>query len=405
MESNYMAETHAPIQRGKLFLITLGHFWTDSYANVLPALMPLVILRMDLSLTLAGVLASVFSLSSSLTQTVMGYLSDRMRVRYFVVLGLLFSAVFVCSIGFAESYAMLLLIVALGGLGVSAFHPQTVTMAGEISGSRRGLGVSLFVAGGTAGYALSPYWITVLVTEYTIDALPLAAIPGVATVVLLIWLVPLGKTSHEQAPPVTLREAFKGRLQPIMLLTSTVIARSVTRLGIMAFLPVLLTSQGMSLVEGGKALTTFTFLGAIGSLVGGTLSDRLGRRLIIGLSMVASGPLLYLALQTEGILFYGFLGLGGFMLFLADAVVVATAQEMVPERAAIASSMVMGLGWGIGGLAVTGVGTLSDAIGVPATLGGVALIPVVCAVCCLGIPRSGTPANPLTEPPPPGGNG
>lgn len=75
------------------------------------------------------------------------------------------------------------------------------------------------------------------------------------------------------------------------------------------------------------------------------------------------------------------------MLFLADAVVVATAQELAPERAAIASSMVMGFGWGIGGLAVMAVGGLSDAIGIPATLSGVALIPVVGAVCCFGLPK------------------
>ncbi|MBT5875694.1 MAG: MFS transporter [Candidatus Latescibacteria bacterium] len=382
-----MTSTQKPIQRGKLFLITLGHFWIDSYANIQPALLPLVILQMDLSLTLAGILASVFSLSSSLTQTVMGYLADRMRVRYFVVLGLLFSAVFICSIGLASDYWTLLVILALGGLGISAFHPQTVTMAGEISGSHRGLGVSLFVAGGTAGYALSPYWITVLVSEYSIDILPYAAIPGIVTVGLLMWLVPMAKEPHEHAPSFTIREAFQGRLRPIMLLTSTVIARSVTRLGMMAFLPIMLTSQGMTLVDGGKALTTFTFLGAIGSLVGGTLSDRIGRRMIITLSMVGSGPLLYAALQSEGGLFFLLLGLGGFMLFLADAVVVATAQELAPERAAIASSMVMGFGWGIGGLAVMAVGGLSDAIGIPATLSGVALIPVVGAVCCFGLPK------------------
>lgn len=383
-----MAEYAAPIQRGKLFLITLGHFCTDSYSNFLPALLPLVIVKLSLSLTLAGLLASVYSIASSLMQTVMGYIADRMRTRYLVIIGPLFATVFLCALGLAPDYLSLLALLILGGLGVSAFHPQTVTMAGEISGTQRGLGVSLFIAGGTAGYALSPLWVTALVSWYGMGVLPLAAIPGLGIVVLLICTLPLAGDPHQPQVPIRLRQAFRGRMRPMLMLMMTVIIRSFTRLGTLAFLPILLQSRGLSLVAGGMALTVFSFMGSVGGLVGGYLSDRVGRRRIILYSMLGSAPFLYAALQVDGLLFFGLLGLAGLMLNSADSVVVATAQELVPDRAGMASSMVMGLGWGLGGVAVTGIGWIADSMGVTTALNGLALLPLAGLVFCLGIPES-----------------
>ena len=90
----------------------------------------------------------------------MGILGDRMEKRHFIIIGPLFAAVFMSAVGLAPTYGLLLICIVIGGFGTASFHPQSVSMAGDVSGSRRGFGVSLFIVGGTAGLAASPFLMT-----------------------------------------------------------------------------------------------------------------------------------------------------------------------------------------------------------------------------------------------------
>jgi FSR family fosmidomycin resistance protein-like MFS transporter len=129
-----------------------------------------------------------------------------------------------------------------------------------------------------------------------------------------------------------------------LLFTITVI-REFTRLAVVTFLPIFLSRQGHSLMAGGVTLALFSLAGALGGMVGGSLSDTWGRKAVIIVSGIACVPLLYGMLHTDGLLALTLLSLAAAMLSGANATVIAFAQELVPSRAGTASSLVMGLGW------------------------------------------------------------
>src|SRR5438552_7694722 len=139
----------------RLALLSFGHFTIDAYSSFLSPLLPLVIHKLHLSLTQVGALVALSSLSSSLSQPLFGWCSDRLRRPWFVAFGPLCAAVFLSSVGAAPSFTALVALLMLGGLGAASFHPQAAVLAGAISSSRA-LSMSFFVSAGTFGFALGP---------------------------------------------------------------------------------------------------------------------------------------------------------------------------------------------------------------------------------------------------------
>lgn len=347
---------------GTLSLATAAHFLNDIHYAFLAPLLPLVVAKFNLSLTLAGLLASILNASSAISQPIFGAFADQMRRRVFIVLGPTLTVTAMGLIGLAPSYEVLIVLLLLAGTGTSSFHPQGASTAGYASGPRKGTGMSLFVAGGELGYALGPLWIAVIVSALGLGATWVAALPGLAVCSLLWFAVRPQPTAHaarEQGLGADLRRVIR----PLGLLWLLVALRSVIILTFTTFLPLLLRERGGSLLAGGAAVFFFGGIGAIGGLVGGSLSDRVGRRAVLVLSLGAGTPLLYAFLHTRGPVSFALLAAGGIALYLTAAVTIVMAQQMMPHRASVASSIVMGLAWGTAGLALTGVGALADAFG------------------------------------------
>ena len=134
------------MRKSKLFLVTLSHFCVDTYSTMLAPLLPVLMASFGLSLASAGLLATFYSITA-FTQPLMGTWADRMKKRHLVIGGLVLASL-LPLIGVAGSYPVLLLILFVGGLGVSAFHPQVFSLVGELSQPRRSFGISIFVFGG-----------------------------------------------------------------------------------------------------------------------------------------------------------------------------------------------------------------------------------------------------------------
>jgi FSR family fosmidomycin resistance protein-like MFS transporter len=177
------------------------------------------------------------------------------------------------------------------------------------------------------------------------------------------------------------------------LLLSIAILREFTRLAVVTFLPIYLSMQGRSLLDGGIMLTLFSFAGALGGMIGGSLSDRWNRKGVIALSGLICVPLLYGMFRTDGPLALLLLVLAAATLSAAHSVTIAFAQELVPERAGTASSLVMGFGWGLAGLGLVAFGSLAEVITVPRALDLAALIPLLAAGLALALPAA-TAAQP-----------
>lgn len=359
-----------------LGVVTSGHFVNDFFIAFLSPLLPLVVMKFDLSLTLAGLLATILTASAALSQPLFGLVADRMRRAWLVAAGPTLTVVAMGAIGLAPSYAFLVILLLLAGIGSASFHPQAAATAGFASGPRKGAGLSLFVAGGELGFALGPVTIALIVSAYGLPGTWLAAVPGLIACALLWANISGTSLSPTQRPPMEADE-FRRIFRALALLWLIVVLRSVLVHSYTSFLPLLLAERGASILAGGAAVFVFGGVGTLGGLIGGPLSDRIGRRATLALSFLVGGPALFAFTQLEGPAAFVFLGLGGMALYLSAAVTVVMAQELLPHRASVASSIVMGLAWGTAGLTLTGTGALADAVGLTSALTAILVLAVI----------------------------
>ncbi len=351
----------------RLRVMALAHFTNDLYAAFLAPLLPLLVGRFDLSLTLAGLLGTVFNTASAFSQPFFGLAADRISRPGFTVLGATVTATAMGMLGLAPTYSLLVVLLVVAGLGTGSFHPQSFAVVGSASGTRLGTGMSIFVAGGEFGYALGPLYAAVVVGAVGLAGTAVAAAPGLLAC-LVLWRLTSGWEITTERPAERLRADLWRNARSLLLIWTVVVIRSVIILSHILFLPLLLSGRGHSLIVGGAAVFLFGGIGAIGGLVGGTLSDMIGRRAVMAISLGLSVPLLLAFDLIQSIWGLVPLALGGVVLYLAAPVSIVMAQEMLPARASFASSLVTGVAWGSAGLTLTIVGALADRIGLSTTL-------------------------------------
>jgi FSR family fosmidomycin resistance protein-like MFS transporter len=159
----------------------------------------------------------------------------------------------------------------------------------------------------------------------------------------------------------------------------------------------MLTERGLSVSQAGTAVAIYLFASGLGGFFGGPIADHFGARKVIALSLVLAAPFLVVAPFLSGWPFVAMVALGGFFLQSTLPVNVTFAQALAPVSAATVSSIMMGFGWGTGGLSVPLVGMIADRIGIEPTLSGLALVPLVAAAFALPLPshaRVETPVRP-----------
>ena len=152
-------DSSKPSTRKQFYFLTLLHTVLDSYATLLSHLQPLLLTKLATAATrnsLAGNFVSIYSVFSSFGQILFGWLSDRVRTVHFLTIGVAFSALGLSLLWHAPSPNTVYLLLAIGGIGVAAFHPQATTYAGALASEQRGMGVSIFLTGGNIGRAIGP---------------------------------------------------------------------------------------------------------------------------------------------------------------------------------------------------------------------------------------------------------
>lgn len=373
----------------RLAILSAAHFTIDSYSSFYLPLLPLLVPRLGLNYTLVGTLVAVGSMSSSFAQPAFGFLSDRMSRPWFVALGPLVAAFFLSAIGAAPSYAALVALLVLGGFGVSAFHPQTASLAG-MSSPERGKAMSFWVTGGTLGWALGPMFATASVGAFGLERTWIAAAPGVvASAVLFAWF--------RRQPPLPHAHRVRTRLadlrpiaRPLTLLYLAVVARSAVSAGFATFLPLWVHEQGWSVAAGASVTTIYLTAGALGGFAGGWIADRIGARRVVRLSFLLSAPF-YAAFFVLG----GRLGLvslvAGYALLQSSLPVnVVMGQELAPRHASTISSLLMGAAWGVGALLMGPIGALADHAGLDAGLRALGTLIVAGFACAMLLPDTRT---------------
>ena len=364
-------------------LAVLGHAVIDACQNVLPVILPLLLDRFHLSYAQVGLAAALSSISSSIIQPAFGWVSDRCSTRWFMPAGALWSGVMMALVGFAPRYWILLLLVICNGIGTAAFHPVASIAVARASASKRGLGMSFFSAAGNFGFAIGPVMGAALLRAFDLQGTAVLLFPSMLmAVALYIW-----RDEFEERPKPAAPAAADGSPVPwgkVLTLCTLITLRSWAYSGLIVFIPLLVHAQGGGPEVTARALFVFLFFGALGGIVGGDLSDRLGRQPVIAVSLLAFPLLMLAAVLLAGILHWLFLAVAGMALLASFSVTVVFAQELLPRHLGLASGLSLGLAFGTGGVGVALSGLLADALGLrismailmvlPGLAGGLALL-------------------------------
>jgi MFS transporter, FSR family, fosmidomycin resistance protein len=368
------------------------HFIVDAYTNIYTPLLPLLIPRFGLSLAAVGTLAMCFQIASSVSQLGFGALADRWRPRVLLLAGPIVSVVVLSLVGLAPSVVVLGLLLVLGGFGGAAFHPPAAAAVFRASGANKGFAMSVHITGGSVGMAMAPLFFAPTLDRLGLHWSPILALPGLAALWVLLARVPAIVT-----PAPTGREglaALRPYARPLTFLYFSVVLRTLTSTGFAVFLPVLLTSQGLSIAQASLAGTCYLLVSGVGGFAGGTLADRFGPRRVILVSLLSSVPFMVAASQLTGWWLTAAVSLGGLLLQSTLPVNVTYAQMLAPVSAATVSSLMMGFAWGMGSVMVPLVGFLADRVGLPMALLSISGLPVVAALLAAQLPERARDPHP-----------
>ncbi|MDL2345120.1 MFS transporter [Deinococcus sp. MIMF12] len=335
--------------------VTAGHFINDAYGAMLTPLTPALQSKFGVSIAAVTLLSSVYSLTSSVLQPLLGILGERVDRRYAAALGPLMTGLGLTAMGFMPWFGALLLLVAVAGFGSGFFHPAGAAYVALSSPSeKRGLWASLFSAGGTAGMALGPVFAGV-----GLENLPWFALIGAVIAAITFAVTPPGRAEGRRVSLAEYAGIFRG---PLVGLWAMAVLRSLASMGYNAMLPFILLGRGFGTREVGVTLAVYAVASAIGGIVGGRASDRYGRVPVLRAAILTTIPFFVLLILSSPAnwWFYPLTFLVGAAVNASVPVGVVAAQEYAPGHVAVASSIMMGFSWGFAGLLIFLVGALAD---------------------------------------------
>jgi FSR family fosmidomycin resistance protein-like MFS transporter len=349
-------------QTGRVLSISFAHATNDVYTSFLAPLLPAFIAKLALSKTEAGLL-ELFKSSPSLFQPFIGHLADRVSLRYFVILAPAVTATMMSLLGVAPRYVVLALLVMAAGLSSASLHAVAPAMAGRLSGRKLGRGMGFWMVGGTLGWALGPILVVSAVRFLTLEGTPWLMVGGWGASLLLF----LRLRDVPGRPPTPSQEtSFRQGLQvmrPLLgPLVGIILARALLVAAALFFLPTFLTEEGANLWSAGVTLSLVQIAGMAGSLLAGSLSDRIGRRLVVFMFTLMAPLLMFVFLGASGwAQIPVLLGVGAGL--SVQAVLMALVQESCPDNRALANGVYLSISFMSESGAAVVLGALGDLFG------------------------------------------
>ena len=282
----------AEFQADRVIPLAAAHGIHDTYQAFLPPLLPEFIEMLALSNTQAGLL-TVFLRAPSLVQPFIGYLADRVSLRYFVILAPAVTAIVMSLLGVAPNYLTIVLLLLISGLSSACLHATGPVMVGRVSGRRLGHGMSYWMVGGEGGRVLGPLIITAALGTLGLAGMPWLMIGGLLTSLLLFTLlreVPARPPNAGEALPW--RDALREMGPFLALIMGLVITRGFIVEAMSTYLTIFLREQQAERWLANSALAMYQAAGVGGAMISGSLSDRWGRRRTLGIFLLIAPALL-----------------------------------------------------------------------------------------------------------------
>ncbi|HEY4293181.1 MFS transporter [Luteibacter sp.] len=369
---------------GVIFAISFSHLLNDMMQSLLPAIYPGLKTDFQLDFGQIGLITLTYQLTASILQPLVGLYADRRPTPLALPAGTLFSLAGLLVLSKAHAYPILLVGAALLGMGSSVFHPESSRVARMASGGRHGLAQSLFQVGGNAGQALGPLAAALVVVRWGQSSLAFFALLALLSCAVL-WKVSQwyrhhglprlktgGGTHHDAVPATT--EARRG----IAVLLALIFSKYVYLASLTSYFTFYLIHRFGVSVESAQYYL-FAFLGAVavGTILGGPLGDRFGRKHVIWFSILGALPFTLLLPHANLFWTAPLVIVIGLILASAFPAIVVFAQELVPGKVGMISGLFFGFSFGMGGLGAAVLGELADHIGIEAVYSICAFLPVI----------------------------
>lgn len=367
-----------------LAAISVSHLLNDLIQSLLPAIYPILKANFHLDFGQIGLLTLTFQLTASLLQPLVGTYTDKKPQPFSLVVGMGFTLIGLLTLSRAGSYPLLLLGAALVGMGSSVFHPESSRVARMASGGRHGLAQSVFQVGGNLGSSLGPLLAAFIVVPF--GQTSIAWFSGVALLAMII-LFNVGRwyrarvmdlKAKPRAAPATSPLSRKRIAVSIAILMLLVFSKNFYTASISSYFTFYLISKFQVSVQEAQ-IYLFVFLGSVaaGTVIGGPIGDRIGRRYVIWISILGVLPFTLL-LPYASLFWTTVLSIViGLVLASAFSAILVYATELVPGRVGMVAGLFFGLSFGMGGLGAAVLGELADLTSIETVYKVVSFLPAI----------------------------
>ncbi len=354
-----------------LSLLAVSHMLNDTLQSIIPAIYPLLKNSLLLNFTQIGLITLVFQLSSSLFQPIVGFITDKRPQPYSLPIGMTFTMIGIISLSFASDFIHVLIAVFLTGLGSSIFHPEASRLAYMASGGKHGLAQSLFQVGGNFGSSIGPLLALWIITPYgqrNVGWLSIIALVTIGIMLIIskwyksnLYRIKQSPKKEENATEQKALYSPKKIAFAISILLILIFSKYVYMASLNSYYMFYLIDKfNLSVHDAQLYLFAFLFAVALGTIIGGPIGDRIGRKYVIWASILGTAPFA-LVMPHVGLMWTCIHSiLIGLILSSAFSAILVYTQELVPGKVGLIGGLFFGLAFGIAGIASAVFGKVAD---------------------------------------------
>ncbi|MEA1914334.1 MAG: MFS transporter [Campylobacterota bacterium] len=361
-----MQSKNNKFKKAEVITISSAHMAHDTFSAFLAPLLPLLIEKLGMSLSMVAIL-DIIRRIPSLFNPFFGLIAEKTGVKYFVILTPAITAISMSLIGLSNSVGMLLILLIVAGISSALFHVPSPTMIKEASGNRTGTGMSFFMVGGELARTIGPILVIAAVSWWGLEGIyKLMPIGIIASIILYIKLKdfdinrPISKPK-EKGDAKKLLQKYRSFFTVLALF---LLFQAGMKSALTLYLPIYLVGEGESLWYAGISLALLQFFGVIGTFASGYISDQIGRKETLLIATIGSALFMGIFIYNGHIVSLALLGL---FLFATSPVLMATVQDTNSHMPTFMNSIYMSINFGISSLVLFGVGYLGDTQGLNTT--------------------------------------